>query len=153
VSFAEVYELHVDRVYRFVYRKVRDRAIAEDITSDVFLRALQAIGRYQDRGQMLAWLLQIARRAVIDHYRARPTENIDALDLGAGGFEERVLRRVEVRRIGELIDRLPALQREAMVLYFRDDMSHRAIATAMRRSEGAVRILVHRGVTAIREAA
>jgi RNA polymerase sigma-70 factor (ECF subfamily) len=153
VSFEEVYQLHVDRVYRFVYRRVRDQATAEDITSDVFLRALQALGRYQDRGQMLAWLLQIARRAVIDHYRARPTESIDALDLGAGGFEERVLRRVEVRRIGALIDRLPALQREAMVLYFRDDMSHRAIATAMGRSEGAVRILVHRGVTAIREAA
>ncbi len=154
-AFGEVYETYVDRVYRFVYRKTRDRATAEDITSDVFLKALQAIDRYEDRGQPIsAWLYSIARHAIIDHYRQRTAENIDDLELSDGFyFEERVARRVEVRRIGALIGELPPLQREALVLYFQSDLSQAEIATAMSKTRGAVQLLVHRGVTRLREVA
>jgi RNA polymerase sigma-70 factor, ECF subfamily len=123
----------------------------------VFLKALQAIDRYQDRGQMIAWLLQISRTTIIDHYRAasiRTADNIDDLDLGdGGGFEERVTRRIEACRIGALIGELPERQREALTLYFGEDMAQEDIAAAMGTTPGAVRILVHRGVTHLREVA
>lgn len=151
MKFADVYELYVDRVFRYAYRRLPDQATAEDVTSEVFLRALQAIDRYEDRGQLTAWLLRIAYNAITDFYRQRPTENIDDLELpDDGSLEERVMRRVEVRRIGALIDQLPPRQREAMVLYFGQDLAQEDVAAAMGVSRGAVQLLVHRGVTNLR---
>src|SRR5213592_4744988 len=70
-AFGQLYDRHVSAVYRYVYYRVRDDAEAEDLTSDVFMKALRAIPRYEPRQAFLAWLYRIARNAVID--RARRT--------------------------------------------------------------------------------
>src|ERR1700752_1940100 len=64
-----LYDRHVDAIYRYVYYRVRDDAEAEDLTSDVFMRALKAMPRYEPRQAFLAWLYRIARNAVIDRAR------------------------------------------------------------------------------------
>src|SRR4051812_24008500 len=74
-AFGLLYESHLDRVYRYVYYRVGSTAEAEDLTEQVFLKAWEAIGRYEARGvPFIAWLYRLAHNLVIDHYRAkRPT--------------------------------------------------------------------------------
>lgn len=156
-AFGELYELHFQRMYRFVYSRVQDRAVAEDVTSEVFMKALRSIGRYQDTGRpFTAWLYQIAVNAVADRYRAqRPTDDIDEqYHLSDGSsLEETAARRDEVGRIWALIEELPAQQRTALILKFQEDMKIEDIAVAMGKTPGAVKLLVHRGVTRLRQQA
>src|SRR5437762_6742034 len=71
-AFAELYDEHLDRVFRHVLYRVGNRADAEDLTQQVFLRAWQALGRYRITGSpFIAWLLTIAHNLVVDHYKAR----------------------------------------------------------------------------------
>jgi RNA polymerase sigma-70 factor (ECF subfamily) len=156
-AFGALYELHFQRMYRFVYSRVQDRAVAEDVTSEVFMKALRSIGRYQDTGRPFsAWLYQIAVNAVADRYRGqRPTDDIDEqYQLSDGtSLEETAARRDEIRRIWRLIEDLPDQQRTALVLKFQEDMKIEDIAVAMGKSPGAVKLLVHRGVTRLRQQA
>ena len=156
-AFGELYELHFQRMYRFVYSRVQDRAVAEDVTSEVFMKALRSIGRYQDTGRPFsAWLYQIALNAVADRYRSqRPTDDIDdQYQLSDGSsLEETAAHRDELRRIWQLIEELPDQQRTALVLKFQEDMKIEDIAVAMGKSPGAVKLLVHRGVTRLRQQA
>jgi RNA polymerase sigma-70 factor, ECF subfamily len=156
-AFGELYELHFQKIYRFVYSRVRDQATAEDVTSEVFMKALRGIGRYQDTGRPFsAWLYQIAVNAVADRFRsARPTEDIEEqYDLSDGSsLEDVAAHRDEVRRIWSLVEALPRQQRTAMILKFQEDMKIEDIAVVMGKSAGAVKLLIHRGVTRIRQQA
>ncbi|MDQ6772937.1 MAG: sigma-70 family RNA polymerase sigma factor [Candidatus Dormibacteraeota bacterium] len=155
-AFGELYDRHFLQIYRFVYTRVRDQATAEDVTSDVFMKALRGLGRYQDTGRPFsAWLYQIAVNAVADRYRAaRPTADIDELHgLSAGGpaLDEIAARRDEMRRIWGVVETLPPQQRTAMVLKFQEDLKIEDIAAVMGKSQGAVKLLIHRGVTRLRQ--
>jgi RNA polymerase sigma-70 factor, ECF subfamily len=155
-AFGELYDRHFNQIYRFVFSRVRDQSAAEDVTSEVFVKALRGIGRYQDTGRpFTAWLYQIAVNAVNDRYRSlRPADDIDSqLGLSSGGptLEETAIQNEEVRRIWRLVETLPAPQRTALVLKFQEDMKIDDIAAVMGKSPGAVKLLIHRGVTRIRE--
>ena len=154
-AFGELYDRHFQQIYRFVFSRVREQAAAEDVTSEVFMKALKSLPRYQHTGRPFsAWLYQIAVNAVADRYRAdRPTRDIDEMhDLASPetAVEEVAAQRDEVRRIWAVVERLPGQQRTAMVLKFQEDMKIEDIAAAMGKSEGAVKLLLHRGVTRIR---
>ncbi len=154
-AFGELYDRHFHQIYRFVYSRVREQTAAEDVTSEVFMKALRGIGRYQDTGRpFAAWLYQIAVNAVADRYRAaRPTDDIDEKrDLATGGpaLEDFAAQREELRRIWRIVETLPVPQRTAMVLKFQEDMKIEDIAAAMGKSQGAVKLLIHRGVTKVR---
>jgi len=114
-AFGELYDRHFLQIYKFVYSRVRDQAMAEDVTSDVFMKALRSIGRYQDTGRPIsAWLYQIAMNAVADRFRAaRPTEDIDEqrdLTAGGPGLEQIAAQRDELRRIWAVVETLPTQQ-------------------------------------------
>jgi RNA polymerase sigma-70 factor (ECF subfamily) len=155
-AFGELYDRHFLQIYRFVYSRVRDQATAEDVTADVFMKALRNIGRYQDTGRpFTAWLYQIAVNAVADRFRAaRPTEDIEEQrDLSAGGpqLDELAAQRDELRRIWAVVETLPKPQQMALVLKFQEDMKIEDIAVAMGKTPGAVKLLIHRGVTRLRQ--
>ena len=154
-AFGELYDRHFSQIYRFVYSRVRDQTGAEDVTSEVFMKALRGIGRYQDTGRPFsAWLYQIAVNSVNDRYRAlRPTEDIDtqvSISTGGPSLDEVAIQNEEVRRIWSLVETLPVPQRTAMVLKFQEDMKIEDIAVAMGKTPGAVKLLIHRGVTRVR---
>ena len=153
-AFAELYERHFLQIYRFVFSRVGDQAAAEDVTSDVFIKALGSIARYRDRGwPFSAWLYEIAANTIIDRYRTlRPAEDIDGLfGLSDGSSVEDVAgRRDDVRRVGSLVRELPAPQQTAIVLKFQEDLPIEDIAAVMGKSRGAVKLLIHRAVTSIR---
>jgi RNA polymerase sigma-70 factor (ECF subfamily) len=148
-AFGELYDRHFLQIYRFVYSRVRDQTVAEDVTSEVFVKALRSIGRYQDTGRPFsAWLYQISVNAVNDRFRASRTfEDIDEQrDLTSGGPSIE-----EMRRIWGVVETLPKQQRMAMVLKFQEDMKIEDIAQVMGKTPGAVKLLIHRGVSRVRE--
>ncbi|MGH7870034.1 MAG: RNA polymerase sigma factor [Candidatus Dormibacteraceae bacterium] len=156
-AFAELYDRHFIQIYRFVYSRVRDQARAEDVTSEVFMKALRGIGRYQDTGRPFsAWLYQIASNAVADSFRSlRPTEDIEERhDLSDGkSLEDLASQRDQLRQVWVLVERLPRQQREAVVLKFQEDLKIEDIAETMGKSPGAVKLLIHRGINKVRQEA
>jgi len=151
--FAELYEVHFERVYAFVVRRVRDRDEAEDVTADVFHRALANLGRFEWRGvPFAAWLFRIAANAIADRSkraaRAADVAPVDDVPLDASAIDlEETERRA---RLFRLVDRLPADQRRVVVMRFAEQRSIRDIARELGRSEGAVKQLQFRGLQTLR---
>jgi len=154
-AFGVLYDRYFSQIYRFVFSRLRDQTAAEDATSEVFMKALRSIPRYQDTGRpFTAWLYQISVNTINDRYRAsRPTVDLDEMyDLAAGGpgLEDTALQRAEIREIWTAVEDLPGPQRTALVLKFQEDLKISDIAAVMGKSEGAVKLLIHRGVTKLR---
>lgn len=154
-AFGELYDHYVAQIHRFVYSRVRDPDLAEDITSEVFLKALRAIGRYKPSGHPFSsWLYQISVNAITDHYRGRkPASDIDeaiAVADAAPTPDERVVLSLEAQRIWTAIDKLPEAQRTAMTLKLGSDLKLAQIGEIMGKSEGAIKLLIHRGMGTVR---
>jgi RNA polymerase sigma-70 factor (ECF subfamily) len=154
-AFGRLYERHRVRVYQFACSRLRNSHDAEDMTAEVFMRAWQAIGRYQSTGApFTAWLYRTASNAIVDQQRKRRgvVEDIDQHRnlAAAGSVEDVVAERDRVRRIGLVAQRLPARQRTVFALSFSHDLTHNAIARRMGRSRGAVKLLQYRAVAGVR---
>ena len=148
--FVELYDRYVDRIYAFVSRRTRNRAAAEDITSQVFERALRTIGRFEWRGvPVSAWLFRIASNALADYWRDRVHETSELPPDAPGSSElEDIDRRLALYRH---VDRLPELQRQVIQMRFTEDRSIHEVAVALRRSEGAVKQLQLRAIENLRK--
>jgi RNA polymerase sigma-70 factor, ECF subfamily len=154
-AFGELYDHYFGQIYRFVYSRLRNQEAAEDVTSEVFFKALRAIGRYKPSGHPIsAWLYQISVNAINDHYRSRrPTSSLDgaiAVADPARPVDERVADSTEVARVWAAIEALPPQQRTAMTLKLGEDMKLAQIGVIMGKSEGAVKLLIHRGMIGVR---
>jgi len=154
-AFGALYDRPFGQIYRFVFSRLRDQTAAEDVTSEVFMKALRSIPRYQDTGRpFTAWLYQISVNTINDRYRAtRPTVDLDEMyDLAAAGpgLEDTAVQQAEMREIWRSVESLPAQQRTALVLKFQEDLKISDIAAVMGKSDGAVKLLIHRGVTRLR---
>lgn len=99
-SFARLYDAYFERVFRYVYFRVSDDQTAEDLTSQVFLKAWENLPRYKPSGHFLAWLYTIARNQVIDHYRTRketvPLDEVGTLSAEGAAVDEQVQLRSDV---------------------------------------------------------
>ncbi|HEY6137816.1 MAG TPA: RNA polymerase sigma factor [Thermoanaerobaculia bacterium] len=145
--FAELYEQNFERVYAFVARRVRDRAEAEDVVSDVFYKALKGIGGYEERDGVpfVAWLYRIAANVLHDRARNAGRETpLDDCDLAV---DDDVERRALLFR---LVDTLPPAQRAVLVKRFAEQRSIADVARQLGRSEGAVKQLQLRAIEALR---
>lgn len=155
-AFGELYDHYVGPIYRFALRRVRDPHTAEDVTADVFLRALGAISRYEDRGQPFgAWLHRIAANAVIDHHRARRhraglVDGLAAVVAPGPSPEDDLVAADAATALWRAIDTLPPGQRAAMAWRAGADLKVGGIAARMGRSELAVKLLLHRARAGVR---
>jgi RNA polymerase sigma-70 factor (ECF subfamily) len=147
--FAPLYERYFDRVYAYVVRRVRDRADAEDLTSEVFRRALGGLSRFEWRGAPFgAWLMRIAANAVADRWqsaqRQRDLERSESTkEPTAEDLERRVL-------LFGLVRRLPEDQGRVIRMRFVEQKTIREIAAELGRSEGAVKQLQLRALEGLR---
>jgi RNA polymerase sigma-70 factor (ECF subfamily) len=148
--FVDVYERYVNRIYAFVSRRTENRAAAEDITSQVFERALAAIGRFEWRGlPVAAWLFRIASNALADHWRQRARDSQDAPpDVPDPQEAEDIERRIELY---QHVEQLPDLQRRVIQMRFIEEKSIREVAAALDRSDGAVKQLQLRALEHLRK--
>ncbi|HET9656941.1 MAG TPA: sigma-70 family RNA polymerase sigma factor [Kineosporiaceae bacterium] len=154
-AFGQLYDRYCDQIYRFAYRRLRDRESAEDATADVFFKALRAIGSYKpSMAPFSAWLYRIASNAVTDHLRARrPANSLDtAMETPdrSDPVDVQAINRLEADRVWLAVDRLTDAQRTAIILRLGHDLPIAEIAALMDRSEGAVKLLLNRGLTAVR---
>jgi RNA polymerase sigma-70 factor (ECF subfamily) len=157
-QFGPLYELYVDRIYRFSYRRVGSHQEAEDITAQTFQQALQALPNYEWRGLPFgAWLFRIAGNIINRRGRTSGRE-IAVEDVTVfSSFEETdddpadyAWRSEEAGELAELVKRLPPDQQRVLVLKFSHGMKNREIGDLMGRSEGAIKQLVHRALVTLR---
>ncbi len=150
--FAELYELNFERVYAFTASRVHDRDAAEDLTAEVFHKALANLRRFEWRGApFAAWLLRIAANSIVDRSKrmAREIPNVDdPPDPGAEPDLEVIEHRAQLFR---LVDQLPTDQRHVIFERFVEQKSIREVARRLGRSEGAVKQLQFRALGKLRE--
>ena len=153
-AFGKLYDLYLDMVYRYVYYKVGAQAEAEDLTSQVFVKAWEAIPRFQWREVPFShWLMRLARNAVIDHYRtAKPHGELDSeLVSQEHGPQAEYLRQERFRELEAAIRQLPEDQRAVIELRFIEDMDYAEVALITGKSQGALRVMQFRALAALRK--
>jgi RNA polymerase sigma-70 factor (ECF subfamily) len=157
-AFGELYDRYVDVVYRFIYFRVHDRGLAEDFTSETFLRALRRITTISYQGRDIgAWFITIARNIVLDHLKSArhrlevstPQTLEDADE--APGPESAALRALENRRLMSAVNQLGEEQRECVLLRFIQGFSVSETATVMGKNDGAIKALQHRAIRKLAE--
>ena len=159
-AFGLIYDRYVDTVFRFVYFRVGNRQLAEDLTSDTFLRALKRIGSFTWQGRDLgAWLVTIARNLVADHfksgrYRLEVTTgdvlDADREDRGPEGSpESAVVDHITNVALLTAVKQLNPEQQECIVLRFLQGFSVAETAQTMGKNEGAIKALQYRAVRAL----
>lgn len=147
--FADLYEIYFARVYAFIARRVSDRDVAEDLTSDVFHKALANLRQFEWRGvPFAAWLFRIAANAITDRSRHAAKEVVEDPPEGA---TEMNLEAIDQRsQLFQLVDQLPADQRRVVAMRFAEEKSIREIAHELGRTEGAVKQLQFRALQNLR---
>lgn len=154
-EFGQLYDAHVSQIYRYVFYRTQHRETAEDLTSQVFLKALDRFETFdQARGTFSAWIYRIARNTLIDHFRSsRETTDID--DVWDLKSDDDVNRDAEAReRIEKLkpyLQALPKDQRELLLLRLWDGLSHAEIAEITGKSEAACKTAFSRTIARLRK--
>ncbi len=156
-AFEALYEHYVEAIYRFVVLKVSSQRDAEDLTHEVFLASWKNLGSYRYKGvPFSSWLYRIARNKVIDHYRTR-RDHADIEQVNPNIFvssdspERDADILLDVERVKQSLDRLSSDQKDVTIMRFVEELSHREIAKALGKSEGAVRLIQHRALKNLRE--
>ncbi len=155
-AFGQLYDHYVSGVFRFVYYRVGSRQLAEDITSETFVRGLRAIQRFTWQGKDFgAWLTTIARNLIADHFKSsRSRLEIVSDDVPEGRVtarspEEDVLALISNEMLFDAVNSLPPEQRDCVLMRFIQGMSIAETAAALKRSEGAIKQLQLRAVRSL----
>jgi RNA polymerase sigma-70 factor (ECF subfamily) len=149
--FGALYDIHFERIYAFIVRRMHDRDKAEDLTSEVFQKALARLRSYTWTGApFAAWLFRIAANAISDQLKrsAREPVNVDdPPEPGAGPEQEAIESQA---RLFRLVEKLPAEQRRVIFERFVEQRNIREIAEQLGKSEGAVKQLQFRALEKLR---
>jgi RNA polymerase sigma-70 factor (ECF subfamily) len=154
-AFGRLFDHYAEQVYRYVASRVHRPADAEDLTQTVFVKALEALPRYEARGVPFGgWLFRLARNTVIDFVRTRHDHpDIDSLVERAAtdrGPDDLALTKQRIEEMARALDDLTDEQREVIALRFFAGLSAREAAAAMGKQEGTIRGLQFRAVAALR---
>ena len=155
-AFAQLYEEHSDRIYRYVYLKVGNQAEAADLTQEVFVKALEAIGSYKWRNSpFVAWLFRIAHNRVIDYLRKQGRVGKVVLEDDitlVGGLDPAFMaeRQLEIEELISNVKKLSPAQREVISLRFGSGLSVAEVAKALGKNPATVKALQYNGIAALR---
>jgi RNA polymerase sigma-70 factor (ECF subfamily) len=152
-AFGTLYDSYVDTVFRYVLFRVNDRVLAEDLTSETFLRALRRIGSISYQGRDVgAWFVTIARNLIFDHVKSSryrletPTDDLGDNRHTAAGPEQEVITEAINAEVMRCVRMLGDEQRECIMLRFIQGLSMAETAKIMGKNEGAIKALQHRAV-------
>jgi RNA polymerase sigma-70 factor (ECF subfamily) len=157
-AFGELYDRYVDVVYRYIYYRVSNQTLAEDLTSETFIRALRRITSYTWQGRDFgAWLVTIARNLIADHFKSGryrlEVATSDLVEAGADrseeGPENEVLTGITNAALLDAVKSLNAEQQECISLRFLQGMSVAETAAIMGKNEGAIKALQYRAVKSL----
>jgi len=156
-ALEELYLLHFDRIYSYLHMSVGNRHDAEDLTTQTFLKMLEAIGRFRwQSAPFSAWLFRIAHNLAMDHFRAnrrwQPEEEVpeppDAEEISA---EDEAMHSIGRQSMLELIENLSADQQQVLTLKFVFNFANADVATILGKTEGAIKSLQHRALVSLQK--
>jgi RNA polymerase sigma-70 factor (ECF subfamily) len=154
--FSQIYDQYIDKIYRFIFLKVNSQEKAQDLCSETFLRGWRTFK--EKKGQIencQAFLYRIARNLVIDHYREKArtqivsADNVPVID-PKEDLENKSLLNSDLERVKSALDNLQDNYQEIIIWHYVEDLSIPEIAKILNKSEGAVRVTLHRALNAIR---
>jgi RNA polymerase sigma factor (sigma-70 family) len=158
-AFGELYDLHHRRIFRYIWGRVQDEQVAEDLTGEVLTRMVVSLPGYRVTGvPFQIWLFRIAHNLVVDHYRKGDRRVLVPLDHAEGLSMERsdpatiVEERLTMERVKGALARLDSSQQEVVVLRFLAGLSLKEAASTLGKTVAAVKSLQHRGLAALRVA-
>jgi RNA polymerase sigma-70 factor, ECF subfamily len=156
-AFGQLYERHSVRVFRHAYFLTSDVSLAEDLTGQTFLKALEAMPRFENRGiPFIAWLLRITVNLAINHKKALKNGHHSQLpetiedDDALGSPEQSCTRKAEGERVWGKVHNLPVDQRQVIVMRFLNDLDYQTVAQVLGKSVGAVRVIQFRALANLR---
>jgi RNA polymerase sigma-70 factor (ECF subfamily) len=155
-----LYNLHYDAVYRYCYYRVGNVDLAQDLTSEVFVRMVDKLDTFKVRGRpLLAWLYTIARNLITDAHRRQgkvaqiPLDEASTLASGdEKNLAEGIDRKLEADCLAAALRHLTEEQRQVILLKFIENRDNAQVALLVGKTEGAVKALQHRGLRALRRA-
>jgi RNA polymerase sigma-70 factor (ECF subfamily) len=151
-----LYEEYYDKIVRYTYVHIGDRAEAEDLAGEVFLRALQSLDSYTERGiPMQAWLFRIAHNLVVDHLRKKTkikTVPIDTVTVEANVDPASIAEKnIELEKVNQAMQQLTREQREVISLRFLGGLTSREVGEILKKSDGAVREMQRAAIEKLRK--
>lgn len=151
-QFSQIYDQYIEKIYRFVYLKVSSHEIAEDITSKVFMKGWESYKSQKEIINPGAFLYQIARNAVIDHYREKGRTRIISADFSPEiadpktNIQDMAVLSADVSLIKSAIQKLKKDYQDILIWHYLDDMPIDQIAKTLKKPSGTVRVMLHRGL-------
>lgn len=154
-KYSKIYDQYVKKIYRFIFLKVKSAEIAEDLCSEVFLRGWQAYKSQKEIENIQAFLYQIARNLLADHYRqASKTQLVSAeyapISDPDQDLEEKSFIQSDLERVKAGLANIKEDYREVIVWYYLDELQVPEIAKMLQKSEPTVRVLLHRALKALK---
>ena len=152
-----LYDQYVERIYAYIYHRVGQADLAEDLTGQVFMRMLEAVRTGRGwRTSFSGWLFRIAHNLVIDHYRRKhrailvDIDDAEPVQAQAGDPVRSVENQYERERLRTALAKLTEEQSQVISLRFLEDLSIAEVASIMEKTEGAVKALQYRAILALR---
>jgi RNA polymerase sigma factor (sigma-70 family) len=159
-ALQEVYDRHIEQLYKFVYFKVGNREDAEDIVSQVFIKAARSLDVSQEEQVMLGWLYQVARTTITDHWRSYykgPSSSLEAMEeannfhvaadpIYVGESADEDASDGATAKVAAILEKLPENYRRVLQLRFLQGASLKETAEAMSITEGNAKVLQHRAL-------
>jgi RNA polymerase sigma-70 factor (ECF subfamily) len=154
-AFGQLYRRHLERVYRYLLVRLRDTQLAQDLTAQTFLAALEGISGYRGEGAFAAWLISIARNKAMESIRRRQASvplEIAAPVASADPSPERIIAaRLRLEQVARALRMVAPERAEALVLRVFGGLSVAEVGAVMGKSEAAVKMLISRAVRDLRE--
>ncbi|MFA5126642.1 MAG: RNA polymerase sigma factor [Patescibacteria group bacterium] len=154
-AFSFFYDQYVDRIYRFVFIKVSDKQVAEDLTQDIFLKIWQHLVDKKDIRSFSAFIFRIARNSVVDYYRKSyrqelPLEYLDESQEPADDKAATLDKSMDTETLLKLLRNLKPEYQEVLLLRFVEDLSIEDIAGILQKDKNNVRVLLHRALAKLK---
>lgn len=155
-DFSEIYDKYIDKIYRFIFIKVNSEDTAQDLASETFLRFWELFSNDKKIDNIQAFLYKIAKNLVIDYYRGKgkvkivPIESTSIID-DSKGLEEKVQDNLNILEVKAALTGLKEDYQDIIIWHYLDDLSISEIAVISEKSEGAVRVMLHRALKDLKE--
>ena len=158
-SFAPLYDHYFPKIYNYIYHRVQNAQLAEDLVAETFYKALANINKFKWQGQgysFAGWLYTIARNQVIDQFRRQEPQlleesNWDLVAPETDNPEDKVLQDVTREELLKVIQTLTPNQQDALLLRFQEGLKIKEIAAVLDKNEGAIKALLFRGLKSLRK--
>lgn len=155
-KFSKIYDQYINKIYRFIFLKVSSQEIAEDLTSETFLRGWESFKSGNNIENPQAFLYRIARNLVIDHYREKGKAQFVSVDYTPvidpkGDLEEKAVLGSDLETVKAALVNLKEDYQNVIVWHYLDDLPIIEVAKLLDRSEEATRVLLHRALKSLQK--